>query len=97
LSILKFEKLMNISKVKWNPEPNLLERIAQLAQKRGQTTESIITEAVISYLQIQALDDKPLDDDPLIGLFSGSPDLATQSEDILQQSIDSRSGWTWKP
>jgi predicted DNA-binding protein len=87
---------MTTSQVQWNPEPNLLERLAQLAQKRGQTTESIITEAVLSYLQIQALDDNALDDDPLIGLFAGSPDLATQSEDILQQSIDNTSGWTWK-
>jgi hypothetical protein len=82
---------MTTSQVQWNPEPNLLERLAQLARKRGQTTESIITEAVLSYLQIQALDD-----DPLIGLFAGSPDLATQSEDILQRSITETSGWTWK-
>jgi hypothetical protein len=84
------------SQIQWNPEPNLLERLAQLAQQRGQTTESIITEAVLSYLQIQVLDNNTLDDDPLIGLFAGSPDLATQSEDILQQSITETSGWTWK-
>ncbi len=34
--------------------------------------------------------------DPLIGLFSGAPDLATRSEEILQQDIDTTSGWTWK-
>lgn len=34
--------------------------------------------------------------DPLIGLFRGSPDLATQSEEILQQEIKENSGWTWK-
>jgi hypothetical protein len=84
------------SQIQWNPEPNLLERLAQLAQQRGQTTESIITEAVLSYLQIQVLDNNTLDDDPLIGLFAGSPDLATQSEDILQRSITETSGWTWK-
>jgi hypothetical protein len=84
------------SQVQWNPEPNLLEQLAQLARKRGQTTESIITEAVLSYLQLQTLDNNTIDDDPLIGLFAGSPDLATQSEDILQQSITKTSGWTWK-
>jgi hypothetical protein len=88
---------MTTSQVQWNPEPNLIERLTQLAQKRGQTTESIITEAVLSYLQTQVLDEKDVNDDPLIGLFSGSPDLATQSEDILQQSITTTSGWTWKP
>jgi hypothetical protein len=87
---------MTNSQVQWNPGSNLLERLTQLAQKRGQTTEAIITEAVLSYLQLQALDDNAIDDDPLIGLFAGSPDLATQSEDILQQSITERSGWTWK-
>jgi hypothetical protein len=33
--------------------------------------------------------------DPLIGLFSGSPDLATQSEEILHRDLTSQ-GWTWK-
>jgi hypothetical protein len=88
---------MTTSHVQWNPKPNLIERLAQLARKRGQTTESIITEAVLSYLQSQAIDENAIDDDPLIGLFSGSPDLATQPEDILQQSIAVTSGWTWKP
>ncbi len=34
--------------------------------------------------------------DPLVGLFAGSPELAIRSEDILQQEIDQKSGWTWK-
>lgn len=33
--------------------------------------------------------------DPLIGLFAGSPDLATQSEEILHQDLTAQ-GWTWK-
>jgi hypothetical protein len=35
-------------------------------------------------------------EDPLIGLFSGSPDLATRAEDILEQEISTGSGFTWK-
>jgi hypothetical protein len=85
------------SQFQWNLDPNLVERLTQLAQKRGQTAESIITEAVLSYLQTQVSDENDVNNDPLIGLFSGSPDLATQSEDILQQSITPTSGWTWKP
>jgi hypothetical protein len=38
-----------------------------------------------------------VDSDPLIGLFAGSPALATKSEEILQQEIIEKSGWTWKP
>jgi hypothetical protein len=34
--------------------------------------------------------------DPLIGLFSGSPNLATQAEELLQQAIDPKTGWSWK-
>ncbi len=38
----------------------------------------------------------PSETDPLIGLFSGSPDLATNAENILQKSATPDSGWTWK-
>jgi hypothetical protein len=34
--------------------------------------------------------------DPLIGLFSGSPTLATDADQILEQTITPQSGWTWK-
>lgn len=34
--------------------------------------------------------------DPLIGLFSGSPTLATDAEEMLQQGLEPGSGWTWK-
>ncbi|MEZ4707026.1 MAG: hypothetical protein R3A44_07475 [Caldilineaceae bacterium] len=39
---------------------------------------------------------QPAEDDPLIGLFTGSPDLATRAEEILAEGADSHSGWTWK-
>ncbi|XGV94475.1 MAG: hypothetical protein ACAF41_17175 [Leptolyngbya sp. BL-A-14] len=34
--------------------------------------------------------------DALVGLFSGSPDLSRQAEDILQSEITTSTGWTWK-
>jgi hypothetical protein len=37
------------------------------------------------------------DDDPIVGLYSGSPDLATNAEDILAAEIQPKSGWTNKP
>lgn len=43
---------------------------------------------VLVYQPVEALEELAAPeelDDPLIGLFSGSPDLATQSEEILQQ------------
>ena len=36
------------------------------------------------------------EEDNIIGLFSGSPNLAEKSEEILQQEIKDNSGWTWK-
>jgi hypothetical protein len=36
------------------------------------------------------------DEDPLIGFFSSSPNLAEESEQILEAEIDQKSGWTWK-
>ena len=34
--------------------------------------------------------------DILIGLFDGPPDLAEQSESLLEQGLEEHSGWTWK-
>ncbi|MDY6804599.1 MAG: hypothetical protein SXA11_12435 [Cyanobacteriota bacterium] len=36
------------------------------------------------------------EDEPLIGLFAASPDLATNSEEILREEITDKSGWTYK-
>jgi hypothetical protein len=36
------------------------------------------------------------DEDPLIGFFSSSPNLAEESEQILEAEIAQKSGWTWK-
>jgi hypothetical protein len=87
----------------WKPQLTLLEQVLTLAQQSGRTPEAIITEAVMLYLETQIKESgvaQPSHDiqqsDPLIGLFSGSPDLASQSEEILQQEITTDSGWTWK-
>lgn len=81
----------------WNPEQTLLEKVRNLAIQRGQSPESIISEAVRLYIETQLLE--TVDDavsDPLIGLFAATPDLAIKSEDILQNEVTEKSGWTWK-
>ena len=81
----------------WNPEQTLLEKVRNLAIQRGQSPESIISEAVRLYIETQLLE--TVDDavsDPLIGLFAATPDLAIKSEDILQNEVREKSGWTWK-
>jgi len=81
----------------WKPEQTLLEKVINLASQRGESPESIVSEAVRLYLETQLLE--PVDtygSDLLIGLFAEPPDFATNSEDILQQEITEKSGWTWK-
>ncbi|MBW4488928.1 MAG: ribbon-helix-helix domain-containing protein [Trichocoleus desertorum ATA4-8-CV12] len=80
----------------WKPEQGLLEQLVTLARRRGQSPEAIINEAVTLYLDIQSTKSRSNEPDPLIGLFAGSPDLATKSEEILQQGTTEQSGWTWK-
>lgn len=55
-------------------------------------------EIVLVYQTVESTQEQPpsIADDPLIGLFSGSPDLATQSEEMLQDQMNETSGWTWK-
>ncbi|MEH2240471.1 hypothetical protein [Nostoc sp.] len=81
----------------WKPEQTLLEKVINVASQGGESPESIVSEAVRLYLETQLVE--PVDNygsDPLIGLFAGTPDFATNSEDILQQEITEKSGWTWK-
>ena len=57
---------------------------------------SQLMQLVSQKMQPTAVDAPSPADDPLIGLFSGSPELATQSEEILHQELHSASGFTWK-
>lgn len=59
---------------------------------------SQLMQLVAQEMQSTSVDTRPSNptEDPLIGLFSGSPDLATQSEDVLQQELRSTSGFSWK-
>ena len=79
----------------WQPEQSVLEKLTALARQQGQSPEAVITEAVRQYLAAATVE-RTTDSDPLVGLFASYPDLATQSENILQQEITQESGWTWK-
>lgn len=86
------------STLNWAPEPQILQALEALAEKRGQLLDTLLTEAIVTYLNAQEAQEPeaPVTNaDPLIGLFAGSTNLSTQSEEILQQEI-TRSGWTWK-
>lgn len=66
--------------------PDQLQLASQLMQAASQKLQTVSEPATTS------LDTE----DPLIGLFAGSVDLATRSEEILEQEISSGSGFTWK-
>ena len=56
-------------------------------------------EIVLVYQAVPKNTDKPTiseEEDTIIGLFAGAPNLAEESEEILQQEIQQNSGWTWK-
>lgn len=85
------------STLSWTPEPQILQALKELAQQRGQSLDALLTEAIVTYLDAQKskeLESTTSDTDPLIGLFAGSPNLATESEETLQGITES--GWTWK-
>jgi hypothetical protein len=74
---------MSTSTLDWTPEPQLVERLMELAQKRGQPLDALLTEAIVTYLnaqKVQELPPSPVEADPLIGLFAGSPRFVTQSD-----------------
>jgi hypothetical protein len=59
---------------------------------------SQLMQLVVQEIQPMSADTRSANqtEDPLIGLFSGSPELATQSEDILHQELNLTSGFSWK-
>ena len=81
--------------IQWSPEEPIRDRLNTLAQQRGESPEEIITEAVQQYLESEIFEYVE-ERDPLVGLFSSSEKLASNSEAMLQREIREQSGWTWK-
>lgn len=81
--------------IQWKPDKSIRNRLTDLAQRRSKSPEEIITEAVQQYLESEIFEYEQ-EQDRLIGLFSSSRHLASQSEAILQREIREQSGWTWK-
>jgi hypothetical protein len=71
----------------WTPDPILLTNLVKIADQKGQTLESTLSEAVELYLENQPTATVNTQSDPLIGLFKGSPNLATESEEILEKEM----------
>ncbi len=80
-------------------DPIVVEKLEQQADRHGRSLQAELKEILLL-----AISDNPSTNevneatqvDPLIGLFSGTPDLAEKSEEILQQGIRHDSGWSWR-
>ncbi|MEM1241395.1 MAG: hypothetical protein AAGI45_16270 [Cyanobacteria bacterium P01_H01_bin.26] len=55
-----------------------------------------LMQSVIQNMQPVAHETADQADDPIIGLFAGTPDLATKSKEILTKDINFASGFSWK-
>ena len=80
----------------WKPNPDTLAKLLALSNQQQKPLETLLDEAVLQYFQLQERELLNVDDDPIVGLYSGSPDLATNAENILATEIQSKSGWTNK-
>jgi plasmid stability protein len=79
-------------------DPIVVEKLEQQADRHGRSLQAELKQILLlaisdnSHNEVNATTQA----DSLIGLFSGTPDLAEKSEEILQQGIHSDSGWSWK-
>ncbi|TRU84146.1 MAG: hypothetical protein EWV76_05765 [Microcystis novacekii Mn_MB_F_20050700_S1] len=81
----------------WKPNPDTLAKLLTLADQQHKPLEALLDEAIRQYIQLQQQEPLSINEDPIVGLYSGSPDLATNAEDILAAEIRPKSGWTTKP
>lgn len=86
----------------WKPDPKTLTQLVQVAMQEQKSLESLLDEAIAQYLQanlapqITSVTSSSCPDPFLSGLYDGSPELATEAENILTSEIQSTSGLSWK-
>lgn len=76
----------------------LLNAAQQLSLSEQIRLASQLMQLVAQEMQLTQADTSSADEssDSLIGLFAGSPELATESEAVLAQELNPTSGFTWK-
>ena len=80
----------------WKPDPNVLTKLIALSNQQQKPLETLLDEAVQQYFQLHEKEPLDIDDDPIVGFYTGSPDLASNAEEILAAEIRPQSGWTTK-
>lgn len=80
-------------------DPIVVEKLEQQADRHGRSLQAELKEILLLAISDNSSTNEvnaATQVDTLIGLFSGTPDLAEKSEEILQQGIRHDSGWSWR-
>jgi len=80
----------------WKPDPSVLTKLIELASQQQKPLETLLDEAVQQYFQTHNKEPLAVEDDPIVGFYAGSPDLASNAENILAAEVQPQSGWTTK-
>lgn len=80
----------------WKPDPTILTKLLKLSNQQQKPLEALLDEALQQYFQIHDREPLDVDEDPIVGLYAGSPNLASDAESILAAEIQPQSGWTIK-
>lgn len=78
-------KTMSTDSFRWNPEPVLLKKVIELANRRGQPPETIVSQAVASYLQSQlSSEPEPSRGQTLISHMRGKATSSLTTDEIMR-------------
>jgi plasmid stability protein len=80
-------------------DPIVVEKLEQQAGRHGRSLQAELKQILLLAISDNSSTNEvnaATQVDPLIGLFSGMPNLAEKSEEILQQGIHHDSGWSWR-
>ncbi len=73
-------------------EEDLAAALQQVAERQATTVEAVAKEALKNYLRAHSAPPRTYS---FIGIaHSGKGNLSTQAEEILQQAVDRREGWS---
>lgn len=78
----------------WGLASELSEKILAIAKQRGVSPNAVLDDAVRHYLRDVSTEAEV--SDPLVGMYSGSSNIATEAEVLIDQAANRQSGWTWK-
>jgi len=77
-----------------NIKTQIINQLDQLPPKLLGTVNDFVAFLLTRSSSSEASTATAIEDDPIVGLIKGSPELATNAEEILKTEIQSDSGWS---